>query len=123
MISRLVGAVAAVWLSGVGSAWAGGSADAGNLQANVLKPLCDLLDMKTTCPTLPTVTQLVLQIAGLENASPEMVRYLNSIPTTVAVNAANPPAGSSPVALVNIAVPLAFISPSLSGGTVKATDL
>ena len=124
MISRLAGAVAALWLSGVGSAWAGGSADAGALQAALGKPdgtsgLCAALHM-TSCPQLPTITQLVLEIAALANATPEMVRYANSVPQTAAVNAVNPPAGFPVVGLADVSVPLAFIS---DGATVVVTDL
>jgi hypothetical protein len=119
-ISRLSGAVAAIWLCGSGSAWAGtGGGDAGSMQ-NTLDGICSLLGM-TTCPLLsPNLTELVLELAGLENNPPEMVRAQNAIAPTAAVNAVNPPAGS-PFALSNVA-PLAFISPSLSGGKVSVTQ-
>jgi hypothetical protein len=120
MVSRLIGAAAALWI-GAGSAWAGGgSGDAGSLQSFLTNTLCPFLGM-SNCPQLPNLTELVLETAGLENAPPEMVRAMNSIAPTVAVNALNPPAGS-PFSLSNV-TPLAFISPSVSGGKVVATQL
>jgi len=114
-----LGAVTAIWWCGTGSASAGGGIDGGKFQTSVLNPLCAFLQM-TSCPQLPTLTQLVLEVAGLENASPEMVRYLNFISPTAAINAVNPPAGS-PFAPSNVA-PLAFFSPSVSGGQVAVTQ-
>jgi hypothetical protein len=118
-ISRLGGAVAAMWLCGAGSAWAeGGGGDAGTMQS-ALNGICSLLGMPT-CPQLfPNFTELVLETAGLENAAPEMVRAMNSIPPTATVNAGNPPAGS-PFTLSNV-TPLAF-KPG-RGGTVGVTQL
>ena len=117
-VVRLIGAVTAIWLSGAGSAWAGGSTDAGTLQAT-LNGICGIFGMNS-CPQLkPLITPLVLEIAALANATPEMVRYVNSVPQTAAANAVSPPAGS-PFALANVIVPLAFIS---SGGTAAVTDL
>jgi hypothetical protein len=131
-ISRLSGAVAAMWLCGAGSAWAGtGGGDALGVQSFLTNALCPFLGM-STCPQLfPNVTELVLETAGLENAPPEMVRAMNAIPTTTTVNAGNPPAGNppslSPFPLSNLTplnvTPLAFISPPLSGGKVRATQL
>jgi hypothetical protein len=125
-ISRLAGVAAAVSLCGAGPAWAGGgSGDAGTLQSFLTNILCPFLSM-TTCPQLfPNLTELVLETAGLENAPPEMVRAMNSIVPTVALNAVNPPAGPpsslSPFPLSNV-MPLAFISPRVSGGTVSVTQ-
>jgi hypothetical protein len=117
-ISRLIGAAVALWV-GAAPAWAGGNGDAGTMQ-NALNGICSFLGM-TTCPQLfPNLTELVLETAGLENAPPEMVRAMNSIVPTVALNAVNPPAGS-PFSLSNV-TPLAFISPSLSGGKVSVTQ-
>jgi hypothetical protein len=79
------------------------------------------LSFGMTCPQLfPNLTELVLETAALENVAPEMVRAVNSIVPTIAVNALNPPAGS-PFSLSNV-TPLAFISPSLSGGKVSVTQ-
>jgi hypothetical protein len=122
-VSRIMGAAAVLWL-GAGSAWAGGgSGDAGTLQSFLTNTLCPALGM-STCPQLfPNVTELVLETAALENAPPEIVRAMNSIAPTVAVNAPNPPASSatSPFVLSNVA-PLAFISAQTSGGTVSVTQ-
>ncbi len=117
-ISYFIGAFAALWLS-AGPAWAGhGGGDVASVQS-ALDAACTALDM-TTCPQLPTFTQLVLEIAGLENAPPEAARFENAISPTVAVNAVNPPAGS-PFDLSKV-TPLAFISPSTSGGVAMVTQ-
>lgn len=124
-IFSLAAAVTAVWLCGTGSAWAGhGGGDVASLQT-ALNDACIALNISnsanvtTTCPQLPTITQLVLQFAGLENAPPEAARFENAINPTVAVNAVNPPAGS-PFDPSKVA-PLAFISPSTSGGAAVVT--
>lgn len=71
-ISRLVGAAAALWLF-AGSAWAGGGGfDAGSTQS-VINAFCQFLGM-TSCPQVPTFTQGVLEIAGLQNTTPDYVR-------------------------------------------------
>jgi hypothetical protein len=122
-VSRLAGGVVALWL-GAGSAWAGGGggADAGTLQSFLTDSLCPFLGMSPSiCPTLPNVTELVLEVAGLENAAPEMVRAMNSIAPTASVNAVNPPAGS-PFALSNV-TPLAFVSSPTGSGMVNVTQL
>jgi hypothetical protein len=126
-ISRLGGAVAAMWLCAAGSAWAGaggGGGDAGTLQSFLTNTLCPFLGMSTCPQLLPNVTELVLETAGLENAPPEMVRVMNAIPTTTTVNAGNPPAGDpsslSPFPLSNV-TPLAF-KPG-ARGTVGVTQL
>jgi hypothetical protein len=121
--ARLVGAIAALSLS-AGSAWAGGGGqDAATLQT-ALDDACSALQMTSSCPQLPTLTQLVLEIAGLESAPLEVPRFENAIVPTVAVNAVNPPAGNalnppagSPFALSKV-TPLAFISTSGSAAAV-----
>ena len=116
-IVRSFGAFAALWLS-AGSAWAGsGGPDAATLQTT-LNALCAFLNM-ASCPQLPTASQLVLEIAGLETAPPDVVRFEGALSPTAVVNAVNPPAGSpfapsiappgSPVAPSSVA-PLAFVS-------------
>src|SRR5215469_8686521 len=94
IISRLAGAVAGLSLCGAGAAWAGDGADLGSLNALLADPtsgLCQFFKM-SPCPQLPTVTQAVLQVAGLGNNVPEIVRAQNSIPPGVAVTAGNPAA-------------------------------
>jgi hypothetical protein len=71
----------------------------------------------TSCPQLPTTTQFILELAGLENSSPDITRFENSIPPTAAINAVNPPAGA-PFALANV-TPLAFVSPPNLGHAVS----
>jgi hypothetical protein len=41
------------------------------------------------CPQLPTITQAVLEVAGLQNSPSEVVRALNSIPPGCWVDAGN----------------------------------
>ena len=132
-IFSLAGAVAAVWLCGTGSAWAGhgGGGDASSLQMALLDPLCDFLGM-TSCPQLPTINQIVLEISALENTPPNLVRsqvigvQLGPVPgactvagnfsfpvcDTLAINAVNPPLRSnlgplspSPIALASLSNP------------------
>src|SRR6266568_1765425 len=108
VIARSVGTFAVVWLS-VGTAWAGaGGPDLGSLQS-VVDDLCSALKM-SSCPQLPTTTQLVLEFAGLGNAPPEVARAINTIAPTAGISAVNPPAGS-PFVPAHVA-PLAFISPA-----------
>jgi hypothetical protein len=105
-ISRLAAAVASLWLCGGGSAWAGtGGSDTGTLQQIVGPPdgssgFCNLLGMgpksaaplgPTTnpCPQIPTITQWVLEVAGLTNSPPEAIRAQNSITPGSSVTAGN----------------------------------
>jgi hypothetical protein len=96
-ISRLAGAVAALWLCGAGSVWAGsgGGADLGTLNS-ALTSLCSFLEAPPfsinlpSCPQAPTVAQGVLQLAAWNLVPTEMIRATNSIPLKGAVNAGNP---------------------------------
>jgi hypothetical protein len=109
IISRLAGAVAALWL-GAGSAWAG---TGGGDQDTYLASLCNVLFL-ASCPSFSTATETVLEIAALATIPPDIARTVSSIPPTVAVNAVNPPAGEpsppSPFPPLSNLVPLAFIS-------------
>ena len=90
--SRVTAAVAGLWLGAAGAAWAGDGADLGSLQALLNTPntgLCAIFNM-SSCPQVPTITQGVLQVAGLGNNLPEMVRLQNNIPPGSAVSAGNP---------------------------------
>ena len=70
-ISRFAGVAAAVFC-GMGSAWAGdGGSDLG-IQS-VLNTICAEVGM-TSCPKVPTITQAILEMSGLENAAPDFVR-------------------------------------------------
>jgi hypothetical protein len=78
--SRLAGAMAALWLCSAEPALAGGpgGGDVGSAQAMLGPPngnggICDLLGM-TSCPQLPTLTQLVLEFSALLNNPPDFVR-------------------------------------------------
>src|SRR5271157_5262235 len=99
-ISRLASVSAAIWMAGAGAAWAGDGGDSlGTIQA-IIGPatgatgFCSLLGMGTnfgtTCPQLPTVTQAILEAAGLGLSPPEMVAAQNSIRPGSNVNAGNP---------------------------------
>jgi hypothetical protein len=139
---RFAGAATALWLCSAGAAWAGDGADLGSLQALLSDPntgLCKIFGIPSnTCPQVPTITQGVLQVAGLGNNLPEMVRAQNSILPGSSVNAGNPAAvppseGSlTPLPLdttttptvsefLSTLTPLAFIS--RSSGTAVATQL
>jgi hypothetical protein len=106
---RLVATVIAVWLGSGSLAWAGGGggADAATIQS-FLDTTCSLLSM-TNCPQLPTVTQGVLEVAGLQFARPESIRRSQNI-AGAAVYAGNPtplPA-TPPVPLTLPVTPAAF---------------
>src|SRR6266404_1768579 len=100
VISWFASVSAAFWMYGAGTAWAGDGGDSlGTIQA-IIGPadgstgFCHLLGMGTnfgtTCPQLPTVTQAILEAAGLGLSPPEMVAAQNSIPPGSNVNAGNP---------------------------------
>jgi len=93
-ISRLAGAVAALWLGGAGAAWAGGgSGDLASLQ-NFIDPTCAAFGIPSSnCPKLPTISQAVLQLAGWINASPAAIRsnsFYGNIPVGPYIDAGNP---------------------------------
>jgi hypothetical protein len=121
-ISGLIGALAATWLWGAGSAWAGdGGADVGTIQT-FLNSICVKFGV-SPCPQLPTVSQGVLEVAALVYARPESIRRSQNIPPG-SVFASNPPPVPSvppvpvtlpvtPLAFAELALtPLAFISAS-----------
>src|SRR5260370_41180382 len=64
-----------IWACGAGMAWAEGGADSGAAAQNLLNSLCPFLGITpTSCPKLPTATQGVLELAGLQTVSPDYVR-------------------------------------------------
>jgi hypothetical protein len=102
-------------------AWAGGGGESlTSLQAVIGPPdgssgFCSVLKMGTsfsngtTCPQLPTFTQAILEAAGLEQSSSEMVGAQNGLPPGNNVYASNP------AALFKTPYPLsAFTSTTLS---------
>jgi hypothetical protein len=131
---RLLMAVSALWPSCAGSAWGGdGGGSLQTLQAILSDPdngLCVLFGIDP-CPQLPTITQAVLEIAGLQNSPPETVRAGNSVPPGSWVDAGNPAydvnnpiqppivfpltATTSPTLsnLLSTLTPLAFVSASI----------
>ena len=64
---------AALWLAVAGPAWAGAGGEDGGVIQPSLNFVCGLLGM-TSCPQLPTATQVVLELAGLETSAPDYVR-------------------------------------------------
>lgn len=132
--SRLAVAFAAIWMYGAGAAWAGDGGESLTGLNNVISNLCTYLSITTPCPQLPTITQAVLEIAGLETSPPEMVRALNSVAPGTYVDAGNaaaiPPtpfpltSSTSPTLSKQLSTltPLAFVSGSKSG-SAAATQL
>jgi hypothetical protein len=120
VISRLASGAAVIWMCGSGSAWAGDGGSSGLSLQGVLDDVCSVFGLP--CPQLPTVTQQVIEIAGLTNQSPDNVRLLNSVcgplsPSAlpcgpdVAVNAVNGLAKSPPLGTIDAMwylTPLAF---------------
>jgi hypothetical protein len=90
-VSRLAGAVAALWLGAGGVAWAGDGQNLGTLQqllSNGSTGICDIFPI-SPCPVPSTITQAVLEIAALGNNLSEMIRAQNAIPPGTSVNAGN----------------------------------
>jgi hypothetical protein len=76
-ISALVGAVAAIWLGGVGPASAGAGGGDGGIVQPTLNALCNLMAMTQlapSCPQLPRATQVILEYAALANVPPDFAR-------------------------------------------------
>ena len=127
-------AFVAVWLYGAGAAWAGDGGESLTGLNNLITGLCSLLNITTPCPQFPTITQAVLEIAGLETSPPEMVRALNSVDPGTYVDAGNaaakPPtpfpldSKTSPALsnLLSTLTPLAFDS-GWKSGPATATQL
>jgi hypothetical protein len=140
-LPRLARAVAVLWLSCAGPAWAGdGGGDLGTLNSS-LRTLCNttfpMLGVTLPfCPQAPTITQGVLQLAAWRVVPTEMISATNNIPLGERVNAGNPsiPPVKNPPPITTFPVrgtalsdllanltPLAFISSS--PGPAKATQL
>jgi hypothetical protein len=120
-VSRLAGAVAALWLCGAGAAWAGGGADLASINQLFTgsSGLCAILKL-TTCYQLPTITQGMLEVAALSNSPPEMVAAQNSITPGYNVIAGNPATG--PFATNNF-LPISFPLPAASTTTTTVSEL
>lgn len=119
-----IAALAAAALLSLGRAapaWAGdGGEDAGTVQS-FLDTVCSFITPnQTPCPQLPTVSQGILEIAGLFNARPEAVRAGQNVPggAVYAGNVATLP----PVALASL-TPLAFKGALTSRATATPTQL
>jgi hypothetical protein len=132
-ISRISGAVAAVWACCGGPAWAG-DADLGSLQTIIgdaagTTGLCHMFGMtNNNCPQLPNITQAVLEVVALGNNLPEMVRAQTSIAPQFSVDAGNP-AANIPIAFDPntgapiYGLPLATTTPSTSDVLATLTPL
>jgi len=142
--SRLAGALGALWLCGAGAAWAGDGADLASLNQLFTgsSGLCAILKL-TTCYQLPTITQAMLEVAGLTNSPPEMVAAQNNIAPGYNAISGNPatapyapnflpisfplPAASTTSTtvseLLSTLTPIAFASQNSGTGTAVATQL
>jgi hypothetical protein len=115
VISRLAAASAIIWMYGTGWAWAGDGANLQTIQKIIGPPdgsdgFCKILNMNP-CPQLPTVTQALLEAAGLGLSPPEMVAAQNSVSPGGNVYAGN---AASPLVPVPFPFPLrATTSPAL----------
>jgi hypothetical protein len=126
--SAIAGAITAAWLCGMAPASAGDGGSDTAIQP-ILDTICTDVGM-TSCPHVPTITQAILQMSGLANAAPDLVRGpqgileangtsalcsvtgsggLNVCSQANAINAVNPPA-ASPVDVSDLPnlTPLAF---------------
>lgn len=125
-ICRLAAAASLVWLSGFGSAWAGGGGeDLGSVQDLLNGACAAVLPPQVPCPQLPTISQGILEIAGLLNARPEAIRAAAGV-TGAAVYAGNTlaptPPESAQVPLSSL-TPLAFLGAPTSRGQATPTQL
>jgi hypothetical protein len=84
--------------------------------------VCTAVHM-TSCPQLPSVTQLIVEISSLTNLPPEVVRHVNGISPAAAVNAGNPSQNSRNPVFISIPKPIAFVSPTNNRGAAAATEL
>jgi hypothetical protein len=73
-ISRFAGVMMTAWLCGMGPAWAGGGgSDGGAAFQGFLQEVCDFVGA-SSCPTVPTLTQIILGISDYQNTPPDFVR-------------------------------------------------
>jgi hypothetical protein len=131
-LSRITGAVAALWLYGAGAAWAGGGGGEDLAGINTLisgtNGLCQLFKYLINCPApLPTETQGVLEVVALENNLPEIVGAQNNIPAGSRLPAGSPAIDSSTLPVdSNTGLPIlpsASTTPSTLGVLATLTPL
>jgi hypothetical protein len=127
MIHRLAAAAIALWLCCPASARAeGGGASLGTLQAAIDAFCTDFQGIGLTmfCGQVPTITQAVVYLAGLENVAPEAIRNQFSVPPGGSVNAGNAAQtlNGSPIDLSTL-IPVASISAPSAQGQATATQL
>lgn len=134
--SLLAGVIATLWLQG--AAWAGDAGeDLGGLTSFLKDTLCPMVGISmTSCPQFPTISQALLEIAALENASPAIIEALNNVDVGNHPDAANPARGGVSVLpqiefpltvatlpdLLSTLTPLAFISAPYGVGPATATQ-
>ena len=139
----LLAAAAALWLSGGQAARAGGGgSDFTGLQSFIAS-ICTTLSINSNfCPTVPTLSQGILELAALHDSTLEAVRSEFSIPVAPYVDAANPsrppakgcetpcvdplnPITGLPIdpSVLSALRPLAFVSATKSNGTATPTQL
>jgi hypothetical protein len=128
IVSHVATVAIALWLCCPGSARAegGGGGDLATLQSAVNDICAGFQRMSLTmfCPQLPAITQAVLEVAGLENAPPEMIRSEFAVPPGEAATAGNapaqPPPSKTPFDLSTL-TPVAFVMNA--HGQAAATQL
>jgi len=120
-----IAGAAGLWLSGSGTAWAGGGADFGSLRdllANGSTGICDVFQINP-CPKVPSITQAALQIAALGNNLPEMLLLQNGFVPGSRVSANNPAATDLPSEGTVRKFPTASTTPSVSSVLSGLTPL
>ena len=135
LISRIAGVMLGAGLCGIGPAWAGGGGSDGGVSQLLLQQVCDFVGA-TSCPQLPTLTQIILAISDYQNTPPDFVRGPlgtfgacsvsgNPLPPCAvnnAVTTVNPLASSAiaPTDLPNL-TPLAFQAGFVPPGSPSGT--
>jgi hypothetical protein len=142
----LLGASAAFSLGAGHSARAGGGGPDFIGIENFIASICSMLNISSSfCPTVPTVSQGILELAALHDSTPEAVRSEFAIPVAPYVDAANPsrpPAKAQatcakppcvdplnpftlPIdpSVLSTLRPLAFVSAATTSGTATPTQL
>jgi hypothetical protein len=104
----LIALIAGAWLWSAAPAWAGGGSGTSEAYQAILNTTCSTFGI-TSCPQLPTINQVVVEIAAIEGITPAEVRANQlSIPPGTAFDAGTLVSTSgSGLFLTN---PLAFIA-------------
>jgi hypothetical protein len=149
-VSVLLGAVAGFWLgAGQPARAGGGGADFAGIQSYI-DGICPTLGIDSRfCPTVPTLSQGILELAALFDSTLGAVRSAFSIPVAPYIDAANPsrppgvtcvspPCAADPLnpitgdpmtglpvdpSVLSTLRPLAFVAATKSNGTATPTQL